>query len=401
VFRGGMNTDNGNDGSASSPGDYEALARYLAGESSPAEEAELRRLLDASAEDAALVASMQRAFNRLPVTASAGDIDVDAAFRRVKAMRDETRGSAPLPAFTVARGSAPRIRPRGQAALTRRSWIAPAIAAAAVLAIGITTWRGRGSEAVDPASAVAAAPQTLRTTVGSRDSILLSDGSRVVLAPMSELSFVASAPGGERVATLVGEGYFDVVHDEAHPFVVHAGGAEIRDIGTTFSVHGGDEHEVTVVVTSGVVELGTPQGVQQGAQPAVQKGTPQGKSPSPATPKSSVRLEKGDIGVRRADGSTSMRRRAATGDDIAWTRGALVFRDTPFRDVADRVRRWYGIELRTADSTIAARTVTADITGEGVDRVLQVLSLSLGAEVQRQGALAVFRDAERGGGGRR
>jgi transmembrane sensor len=90
-------------------------------------------------------------------------------------------------------------------------------------------------------------------------------------------------------------------------------------------------------------------------------------------------------------------------DDVAWRRGALVFRDAPFAEVADRVRRWYGVELRAADASIAARHVTADLTGEKIERVLQLLSLSLGADVERQGTLAVLRDAspDRGGGGRR
>ena len=103
--------------------------------------------------------------------------------------------------------------------------------------------------------------------------------------------------------------------------------------------------------------------------------------------------------MRHADGRTTLRRGAATADDVAWRRGALVFRDAPLGEVADRVRRWYGVELRAADPSIAGRHVTADLTGESIDRVLELLSLSLGAEVERQGALAVLRDAAPDGGG--
>lgn len=387
MFSGVMTTDHANGGSEDSQGEWEALARYLAGESSPAEAAEMQRFLGSSAQDSALVGSMQRVFDRLPVTASAGDIDVDAAFARVMQRRDVEAPASRVP-FTVTRGDAPRFGRKPQRASSRPRWMTPAIAAAAAF-IAFGAWRvvNVGDGDSTKVASVAPAAQTLRTGVGARDSMRLSDGSRVLLAPMSELSF--STDGAERVATLVGEGYFDVVHDEAHPFVVRTGDAEVRDIGTSFSVHGGDQHDVTVVVTSGIVELGGRQ------------GTPQGTPQSPTTSKSTVRLEKGDVGVRHPDGRTTMRRGAATSDDVAWTRGALVFRDTPFRDVADRVHRWYGIELRAADSAIASRTVTADITGENVDRVLQVLSLSLGADVQRQGALAVFRDGDRGGGGKR
>lgn len=398
-----MTIDHGSDGDddgtsggqLSQRHDWEALARFVSGESSNSEKEAMRRLLEASPDDAALVAAMQRALGHLPAAATSGDIDVDAAYRRVSALRQRPAA----PPLTVSRGPdsrAPGAALRGEAPRLddrrRRSHLAPAIAAAAVLAIGIASWRSRSvdKEAEAPTTVVDAA-QTLRTDVGVRDSIRLTDGSLVVLAPLSELTFVAEAAGGERVATLRGEGFFDVVHDETRPFVVHSGDAVIRDVGTTFSVRGSNEREVVVIVTSGVVELESlAQGARRDTAPA-------------AGAKRGLRLERGDIGVRHADGRTTLRRGVATADDVAWRRGALVFRDAPFAEVADRVRRWYGVELRAADASIAARHVTADLTGEKIERVLQLLSLSLGADVERQGTLAVLRDAspDRGGGGRR
>lgn len=392
----GSDGDDTSDSQLSRGDDWEALARFLAGEHTPAEGGAMRRLLDASPEDAALVIAMQRALGHLPAMSS-DDIDVDAAFHRVSALRRRP----PSPALAVTRDNDPHAATRATIRVAtgdtgrRRSFLVPAMAAAAVLAIAIASWRGGAGPREESAPiAVADAAQTLRTDVGVRDSIRLTDGTLVVLAPMSELRFVADAAGGERVATLRGEGFFDVAHDENRPFVVIAGDAVIRDVGTSFSVRGSDEREVVVIVTSGVVELeSTP---QQGAKETRREAAPTGNT---AGIKRAVRLQQGDIGVRHADGRTTLRRGAATADDVAWRRGALVFRDAPFGEVADRVRRWYGVELRAADSSIAARHVTADLTGEDIDRVLQLLSLSLGAELERQGALAVLRDAAPDGGG--
>src|SRR5260370_434474 len=61
---------------------------------------------------------------------------------------------------------------------------------------------------------------------------------------------------GRRVALADGQAIFDVVHDARRPFVVEAGGRQVRDVGTQFDVRerGG---EFTVTVARGRVEVGS------------------------------------------------------------------------------------------------------------------------------------------------
>lgn len=69
----------------------------------------------------------------------------------------------------------------------------------------------------------------------SIQSLTLPDGSQVVLNQASSLRY-AYASEGVRTIYLIGEAYFDVIKDPAHPFVVHADGVEIQVKGTHFNV---------------------------------------------------------------------------------------------------------------------------------------------------------------------
>src|SRR5690606_27572020 len=51
-----------------------------------------------------------------------------------------------------------------------------------------------------------------------------------------------------------GEAYFEVAHDAARPFVVHAGGGTITAVGTAFNVHS-VLGRVSVAVVEGAVNV--------------------------------------------------------------------------------------------------------------------------------------------------
>ncbi len=86
------------------------------------------------------------------------------------------------------------------------------------------------------------------------DSISLPDGSTVVLGNGSQLAY--STKNNERHVRLQGIALFKVTHDEQHPFVVNTDEAEVRVLGTTFSVeHWPGEHHIRTRVKEGRVSL--------------------------------------------------------------------------------------------------------------------------------------------------
>ena len=72
----------------------------------------------------------------------------------------------------------------------------------------------------------------------------------------SRLRYPADFGATARDVELVGEGYFEVVHDSTRPFRVHAGGSVTEDLGTHFVVRAYPElRHVDVAVTEGLVSL--------------------------------------------------------------------------------------------------------------------------------------------------
>jgi transmembrane sensor len=348
------------------PPDWDAIARFLAGESGADEARDVAAWLAAHPGDAEVVRRVDaHATAALAPAADAPPIDVEGALARVRARRE---GADVLPL----RSAPPR---------RRMGWGLGGLAAAAAvaaIAVGIGT-RGRATDAARDTTGVGASPAGARvvtTAVGQRDSVRLPDGSRVVLAPGSRLTIAAGYGDRARDVQLDGAAWFAVRHDEARPFAVRAGNAVVRDLGTEFTVRtdgAGNARSVAVVVTEGVVSLRAAR----------------------ADADSGVVLQAGDRGALAPDGATTAERGAATEDDVAWTRGRLVYRAAPLDVVRADLRRWYGLELRVDDPTLAARRLTATFEGEPAARVVEVVALALGARATQVGDTVVLGAAAR------
>lgn len=91
------------------------------------------------------------------------------------------------------------------------------------------------------------------TTWGAVEHVDLPDGSHVSLNKASDLRYHKAWLGRERQVTLAkGEAFFQVKHDEAHPFVIQSGKQTITVLGTSFNVRKG-ENQTEVIVASGKV----------------------------------------------------------------------------------------------------------------------------------------------------
>ena len=343
-----MNMSNGNtDSSTLSPDDWERLARYITGEASAAEADATRRWIAVDPHRAAVV----RLFDSVLANAAredAPEIDVERALRNIKARFEDPKIIS----------LAPRAR---QAESRTFSALLRIAAAALVLAGAAALWQNMRRHDAD------GGVQTYATAIGERREITLDDGSRVVLGPTSRL-VVLDPRDDERKVSLDGIAHFSVVHDSQRPFTVKAGTVTIQDVGTAFSVETDDSAGTRVAVDSGSVAIG-PAGA----------GVPRGAI-----------LNARDRAVVGVDDVVTVERAAVSDDDLAWMQGRLVFRDASLVLVGAELYRWYGVRLRVEDPSLANLHLTASFSGEPVDRVLNVISLSLGATVERQGNVAIL-----------
>jgi transmembrane sensor len=329
--------------------DWDAIARYVAGEGTPDERESMRRTLEANPARAALVSALGDVL-RAPEPLAPTPAEVDAALANVLARREDNRPVADTRRSPVV--SLDTYRSRWRDARLR--------AAAAVLVVAGAGLIWRAATSPDATSPASTAPAHFATQVGKLDSLKLPDGSRVLLGPGSELTLAQGFGGSARELTLRGEARFDVVHDSTRPFIVHTAAASFRDVGTVFAVHSDEADGARIVVSSGVVAV---EG-KTGAAPLL--------------------LQAGDRATVAPAGTVRVERAAATSDDLAWTSGKLIFRDASVQQVTADLRRWFGVELKV-DSSLASKTVTATFERASTTDVGRMIAAMLGGGLREEG----------------
>lgn len=205
----------------------------------------------------------------------------------------------------------------------------------------------RGSRAPSFSSNRSGTTQTYVAHAGQRARIRLADGSTAILAPMSTLRVRGTA------VELSGEAYFTVRHTPATPFTVRTGDVTTRVLGTAFTIKRyPHDPETIVAVASGKVSV-SDRGI----------------------PRDAATVTAGAV-AHAADSSVTV-----TQEDIeqytAWTSGHLVFRDTPLSQLLETVGRWYGVEFRIPDSTLAKQRITSTIDFGSRAELLHALSVVL------------------------
>lgn len=365
--------------------DWLLLDRFLAGECSPTESDQVQRWLDDNPEAAAALGvfrtvigrgitpepaplewDMEEAWSRLDevTRGNAGARHrLPPPLRRVdtaETANAETTASVPMRTpFDVGRGLRPAVSP----------WLR--VAAVLVLlgsGTGIFLWRS----ASDASNHVAAAapPRIITTQRSERADLRLADGTHVFLAPESRLTIPADFGRARRELTLVGEGYFEVVHDPMKPFLVRAAHGVVHDLGTRFSVRAypGDS-TVRVVVAEGQVVAGLT---------------------GSTLPLRGPILGRGDLARLDATGATILVRGVDVDRYQSWINGRLRFDATPLREVLPELARWYDVDAEVADSVVGDRRLTIVLRDEPLAQVLSTIAQITNARYEQTGRVVRF-----------
>lgn len=174
---------------------------------------------------------------------------------------------------------------------------------------------------------------TLSTANGETYQVRLPDGSAVWLNAASSLTYSANLlQDGKRSVKLVGEAYFEVAKDKAHPFVVNTAGQEIEVLGTHFNVNAyGDEPVTATTLLEGSVQVRSGS-FREMIRPGFQASSA-GKG---------ITVGKADV-----EGVTD------------WKSGEFNLEQVDFRSAMRKIARWYDVEV------IYEKSVPVDIEGWG------------------------------------
>jgi len=169
----------------------------------------------------------------------------------------------------------------------------------------------------------ALSPAAYESGLGEQRIVRLADGSVLRLNTDSRVSVKL---GDERrdVRLERGQALFEVAHDPSRPFVVRAGRAEVRALGTVFDVRMADR-KVDVTLVEGSVQVSTPSGGRIKLRP--------------------------DERVQVRDGALEVPAPTDADREISWTDRRLIFQQTPLAEAVAEVNRYSKrkVELEAPD----------------------------------------------------
>ncbi|WP_298541458.1 FecR domain-containing protein [uncultured Aquimarina sp.] len=195
--------------------------------------------------------------------------------------------------------------------------------------------------------------KSIATNPGDQKTIILPDGSTVVMNADSYVTYPKKFADSIRTVTLIGEAFFDVKRDTTKPFIVHTDNIKIRVLGTSFNIksYPNDEKVETTLVTGKVEVLNNKNETPIVLEPSQQAVYTKKKS--------SIKVDSVD-----------------SKNIIAWKEGKLVFDKTPLKQVVLDLKRKYNTEFIIRSDTLLQYKYTGEFDNLSLEEVLEILKLS-------------------------
>ena len=168
------------------------------------------------------------------------------------------------------------------------------------------------------------AVNTLATGRGEQSPypLVLSDGSKVWLNAASSITFPTQFTGNDRVVTVKGEAYFEVVHNQSRPFKVLTGRQEVTVLGTHFNIKAyDDESTINTTLLQGSVKVSDLSSRASGLLVPGQQ--------------SRLNRTNGQLAIAKAD----------IEEVIAWKNGFFMFNDQQITSIMKSMGRWYNVDV--------------------------------------------------------
>ncbi len=210
---------------------------------------------------------------------------------------------------------------------------------------------------------------------GSKSLVTLPDGTKVWLNSGSKIIYPDKFSEANREVALVGEAFFDVTRNEHKPFIVKTDNLDIKVLGTRFNVksYPGDDYIETVLI-SGSIELHKQNGpteehiLLKPNQKAVVYKTAKETQVQPVESKPEVIKPRSEpIVVETVEETTLI---------TSWKDGELKFNAEPFHLLAEKMERWFDVEIIFENNNAKNIRYTGVFDNETVEQAMEALSIS-------------------------
>lgn len=316
------------------------LAKYLAAETSDQENREIEAWLNRSEENRNLFAESKKALEKADTYYRLQRFDVDRAWKNV----DVQISSAPE-----------KTLPRRKKRTSLYSYAALLVLAFLLASLGFYLGVKHKGPAVYT-EVLTAQRQVLQ-------SYVLPDGSSVTLNSNSKLTFPRKFKGDVREVSIEGEAFFDVTPNPERPFVINAGNAQVKVLGTSFSVSAYPENETVEVI----VETGKVQVIQKNAELQADA--------------KAIFLVPGEKGTVYAENKTPEKSVNTDPNFLSWKTHDLIFDKVPLRDVVQCLEKTYHIEIQLAEPALNDLLYEGHFDQKPAEFVLDVIRLTFNLEL--------------------
>ncbi|RAJ06635.1 FecR family protein [Chitinophaga skermanii] len=208
----------------------------------------------------------------------------------------------------------------------------------------------------------AIASQVYASGITPRKTVILPDGSVIILRDHSTLTLHEGFNAQHREVSLAGEAFFDVQHDAGKPFVVQTAATRVTVLGTTFNIRAyPKELSTETMLLKGKVSVtlnggeGKHEILDQPYQSMI-VGNSTSTKPLEET-------------VKRSNSDTKKQ-------ELTWLRSRLEIENEPLEKIALKLEKWYGIPVKFEDESVKSYRYSGTFESETVVKALQALQLS-------------------------
>ncbi len=214
---------------------------------------------------------------------------------------------------------------------------------------------------------------TYKTAIGEQQTVMLEDGSSVMLNSDSELTAVIS-DSARRLHLKHGEAYFVVAKDANRPFVVAAKNSYVTALGTAFNIHNRGM-QIRVTVLDGKVEV----------DPDATTATPGNDKPSRTLGKGSqIFYDYNQLSETRLLNEDDLTK------TVSWRQGKLVFNNSTLEEIINEIQYYIPQKIVIANSELNHRKFGGAFAINNINSLLTAIEHGLDVEIVKKPGVIVL-----------